>query len=584
MFLMSHFFNKQGSGFWMTKQVGSGFTACLQKGKMIVFGIGLIFLLVACQEKPANDPVTQSSAETETAESSLTPQPSVVILWNEVMLAAVRTNAPRPTVTARSLFMVHQAMYDAWALYDATATPTVLDARWRRPADEQTEANKEAAVSQAAYQMLLFLYPTYEINTQAFSHLLNTLGYEPTQPTDMTTPSGIGAAAAQAIITARANDGSNATNNFADITSDTYPELYKPVNSSDSAAPNGLYGPDFNPIRWQPLRVPTGKVLDAHGNPVVDPNQPDSYKEQTFLTPHWGAVTPFALTAGNQFRPSPPPTPGSQEPYTDGLGRTMTNDEAYHLQLDEVLHISANLTDEQKVIAEYWADGPRSETPPGHWNALTHGISYRDHHTLDEDVKLFFALNGALFDASIAAWDSKRAYDCIRPISAIQRAYLGQMITAWNGPDLGTGILFGEMWRPYQELTFVTPAFPEYVSGHSTFSAAAAAVLTRYTGSNGFYDGVTLLYNEDFNRDGLPDLLGEYIAPIGSSHFESTPSSIITLQWVTFQEAADEAGISRLYGGIHFQDGDLMGRAMGTQIGEQAFALAEGYWSGGEGN
>lgn len=554
---------------------------CIQ----MVLVVCAIFVLVGCQKEQTPNPVVNLTQPvgSETAESTLAGQPSVVILWNEVMLAAVRNGSPRPTVTARSLFMVHQAMYDAWALYDATATPTLLDAQWRRPVDEQTEMNRKAAVSQAAYQMLLFLYPTHEINTQAFSHLLHTLGYEPTQPSDMTTPAGIGAAAAQAVITARANDGSNAANNFADVTSDTYPELYQPVNSADPTAPNGLYGPDFNPIRWQPLRVPTGSVRDVNGNPIVDHTQPDSYKEQTFLTPHWGAVTPFALTAGNQFRPPPPPTPGSQQPYTDGLGRTMTHDEAYHLQLDEVLHLSANLTDEQKVVAEYWADGPRSETPPGHWNALAHGISYRDHYTLDEDVKMFFALNGALFDASIAAWDSKRAYDCIRPISAIQRAYLGQMVTAWNGPNMGTGIIFGEMWRPYQELTFVTPAFPEYVSGHSTFSAAAAAVLTRYTGSNRFYDGVTLLYNEDFNRDGLPDLLGEYIAPVGSNRFESSPVSIITLQWETFQEAADEAGVSRLYGGIHFQDGDLMGRAMGTQIGEQAFTLAERYW-GGEGS
>src|SRR5690606_760696 len=181
----------------------------------------------------------------------------------------------------------------------------------------------------------------------------------------------------------------------------------------------------------------------------------------------------------------------------------------------------------------------------------------------DDDVKLFFALNGALFDAGIAAWDSKRAYDCVRPVTAIRYKYRGQMIQAWAGPDQGVQWILGETWRPYQDPTFVTPAFPEFVSGHSSFSAAAATVLTSFTGSSRFYDGKTVLYNEDFNRDGLPDLLGQHIIPVGGNMFEHSPSTIVVLQWETFQEAADEAGMSRRYGGIHFQDGDLRGRELG---------------------
>lgn len=89
-------------------------------------------------------------------------------------------------------------------------------------------------------------------------------------------------------------------------------------------------------------------------------------------------MTPFALTSGGQFRPSAPPQAGSDVPYTDALGQTMTNDQAYRLQVDEILNYNGNLSDEQKVIAEYWADGPRSETPLGHWNPIAHGISYLD--------------------------------------------------------------------------------------------------------------------------------------------------------------------------------------------------------------
>lgn len=111
----------------------------------------------------------------------------------------------------------------------------------------------------------------------------------------------------------------------------------------------------------------------------------------------------------------------------------MTSDTAYRKQFVQVLSFSAHLTDFQKCIAEYWAGGPRSETPPGHWNALAHGISQRDQHTINDDVKLYFALNAALFDASIAAWDAKRAYDFVRPASAIRHLYTGQTVEAWAG-------------------------------------------------------------------------------------------------------------------------------------------------------
>ncbi len=550
----------------------------------------VLVMLAACQgggtavEQPALSPLLSvaemNAPPAPRADGLPAPPDNLVVLWNEVLLAAVRNGAPRPTVTARALYMVHAAMYDAWALYDDTAVPTVLDATLRRPAAEHTEAHKGAAVSQAAYHMLITLYPDHEKRTYAFSNLLNALGYSMVMETDATTPGGIGFMAAQAVLADRAEDGANVANNYADVVSAVYPELYTAVNSADPNAENAVGHARFNVNRWQPLRVPTGVQRNGAGWPVVDQTNPATYQDQVFLTPHWGAVRPFALSSGAQFRPQMPPQAGSNEPYTDALGQTMTHDQAYHQQVDEILHLSATLTDEQKVIAEYWADGPRSETPPGHWNALAHGISFRDGHGIDEDVKLYFVLNGALFDASIAAWDAKRVYDYIRPASAIQHKYAGQMVAAWGGPNQGTQVIAGETWRPYQSLTFVTPPFAEYVSGHSTFSAAAAEVLTRFTGGDRFYDGVTMVYDEDFNRDGIPDMLGQHIVPIGGNMFENSPAEVVTLQWPTFQDAADEAGMSRRFGGIHFQDADLFARRMGTPIGAQAYELAERYWTG----
>lgn len=507
------------------------------------------------------------------------PAVSVVVQWNDVMLAAIRHGKPRPTVITRSLFMVHSAMYDAWSLYDATALPTVLDPTLRRPESERTYANKAAAVSQAAYQMLMVLFPDYESQSQAFTTFLAHLGYQPASSGSALTPDGVGYLAAQAVLASRADDGSNAAHNYADVVSATYPELYAPINSADPGAPNSWGKPGFDLARWEPLRIPTGAVLSTNLRPITDPANTASYVDQSFLTPHWGAVRPFALTSGNQFRPSSPPHPGVSDPYTSALGQTMSHDEAFRQQTAEILTLSATLGDNEKAIAEYWMDGPGSETPPGHWNLLAHGISWRDHHTLDEDVKLYFVLNAALFDAGIAAWDAKREYDCVRPITAIHTLYAGQMVEAWGGPDQGTQVIRGETWMPYQPLTFVTPAFAEYVSGHSTFSAAAAAVLTLFTGSNQFYDGTTLL-NADSNHDGVPDLLGQHIVLAHSHLIEHSPTQPIVLQWATFQDAANEAGISRRYGGIHFQDGDLRGRMMGDQIGQNAFALAQQYWNG----
>lgn len=507
-------------------------------------------------------------------------EPSAVVTWNEAMLAAVRNGPARPTVIARSLYVVHSSMYDAWTAYDLLAVPTVAGTSLKQPVSAMTEENKRAAVSYAAYAALVDQFPQYEADTQAFSRLLNSLGYEVDNSTDTTTPAGVGNVAAQRVLDFRENDGSNETGNYAQITSDTFPALYAPVNSADPTAANAPGGPDYDPNRWQPLRVPTGTLVDMNGTAIFDNSDPASFVDQEFLTPHWGAIVPFAMDAGDQFQPPAPPQANSMESYTDALGNTMTNDEAFNMQIDQVVQFSADLTDQQKVIAEYWADGPRSETPPGHWNALSHGVSYRARNTLDDDVKLFFALNGALMDASISAWDAKRVYDYVRPASAIRNKFNGQEIQSWGGPDQGTQTIMGEDWLPYQDVTFVTPPFSEFVSGHSTFSAAAAAVLTRAQGSNTFYDGETILFNDDYNEDGLPDLIGQHVIGIGGNLFEGSPESVIILEWNTFQDAADEAGISRLYGGIHIQDGDLRGREMGENIGTLAYDTAEAYWNG----
>jgi hypothetical protein len=216
----------------------------------------------------------------------------------------------------------------------------------------------------------------------------------------------------------------------------------------------------------------------------------------------------------------------------------------------------------QKVRVEYWADGPASETPPGHWCLFAQAISRKDGHSLDQDAKLLFALANAELDASITAWNAKRRWDYVRPITAVRTRRAGQLVLAWGGPYQGTRLIRGENYLPYQPMTFLTPPFPEYVSGHSTFSAAGARVLRLFTGSDLFGARITIA--------------------AGSSRIEpgATPAVAMVLTWPTLTTALDEAGSSRRQGGIHFLDGDLGGRDLGDAVGANAWAKAQTYFNG----
>ena len=288
----------------------------------------------------------------------------------------------------------------------------------------------------------------------------------------------------------------------------------------------------------------TGYVPVNDPNNINDPNhwQPLLVNNvaQKFVTPQWGLIKPFALSSGSQLRP------GAPERYpSDG----------YQKQADELLAFSAGLTDTQKVIAEYWANPPA----PQLWAKLAEFVSQRDNHDLDDDVKMFFALTNAFADALIAVWDAKRTYDAERPITAIHYLYTGKQITAWRGPGLGTQVFDGSLWRPY---LLATPAFPEYVSAHSAVSAASALTLALFTESDRFGASFTQAAGASTIEPGL------------------TPATDVTLTWRTFSEAADQAGISRRYGGIHFQEGDLRARLLGGEVGALAWKKSQSYIKG----
>jgi hypothetical protein len=461
--------------------------------------------------------------------TSLAPRgvENAVLRWDDALCDAIRVALPGPTVVARAFAILHTATYDAWAPYDERALGTQLGATLRHPPADRTGANKDRAISYAAYRVLVDLFPAQKA---LFDERMAATGYDPRDDTvDPGSPAGVGNLVAAAILGARHRDGSN---QLGDLHTGAYSDYtgYAPVNTPDVIN---------DPSRWQPLRIPT-----ASGDSVV----------QKFTTPHWNRVTPFALTFASQFRPTITPA--------ELLGGPRDGTSRYERQVEQVVAYSAALDDRTKVIAEYWADGPQSELPPGHWCIFAGVVSRRDRHSVDDDARMFFAIGNAMLDASIAVWDSKRAFDSVRPVSAVRYLKAGTTIRAWGGPGKGTVLMRGEDWNPYQPVNVVTPPFPEYLSGHSAFSGAGAQVLRRFTGSDRF--GATWRQSR------------------GSSRVEPglVPAQDLTLSWDTFTDAMNEAGFSRRYGGIHFEDADLISRDVGRKVGDLVWEKASRYWNG----
>jgi Putative metal-binding motif/Secretion system C-terminal sorting domain len=280
--------------------------------------------------------------------------------------------------------------------------------------------------------------------------------------------------------------------------------------------------------------------------------------------------------------------------------------------------------DYARVLAEYWADGPTSETPPGHWfsilNYVSDNLAEKRFNgqgpilsNLEFDVKGYFMLGGAMHDAAITAWGIKGWYDFTRPVTSIRymarkgqssdpglpsyhpaglhlipgyielvqmgdplagvnNEHVGKIkLYTWKGPDYITNPdtdiahvdwILAENWWPYQRPTFVTPPFAGYISGHSTYSRAGAEIMTALTGDSYFPGG-----------------MGEFVAEANDFLvFEEGPSETITMQWATYQDASDACSLSRIWGGIHPPCDDIPGRLIGMKISEDAFALSKTYF------
>jgi hypothetical protein len=495
------------------------------------------------------------------------------------------------------------------------------------------------------------------------------LGYDPNNVARDTTPAGVGNSIYDAVSAWFINDGSRQTNGtpypIANPPTPVYPDYpvghprrYAFLNGQlNPAYPGTTDGAGNNTLTnvnvWQRLYVTNSIDQNGFAQPSL----------QGYAGNQWLWVRPFALTRTDENKPwidpGPPPFLGtathaefltnlvavirasSQLTTEDGVlvdispaslgNNTLGANDGGGYTTNPVtgLAYASNIVlrgDFTRALTEFWADGPSSETPPGHWNAIANHVSddmatnltpFRIGGTgsvvdrLEWDVKLYFTLNSALHDAACAAWSVKRYYNGWRPLSAIRHCGgLGQSsdpglpsyhtnglplvtnlielvtqatvdsgrhagltpgkiaVFSWPGqpefPDTETsGVrwVHADVWMTYQKKTFVTPAFPGYISGHSTFSRSAAEAMTAFTGTKWFPNG-----------------LGTYTLP--SLVNEMGPTQPVTLQWASYYDAADQVGLSRIWGGIHPPADDLPGRRVGSQVGTNVWALAQKFFDG----
>ncbi len=619
-------------------------------------------------------------------------------------MAAIRLNVPNPPAHARNLFHTAVAMYNAWAAYDTTAVGYIYNEKSAVIPASPTEVElaRREAITYAAYRVLrarlVLPYPTAPFpqgaaaTSASIDAKLTAMGYSVATAqavaTAGSTPAELGKRMGDAVLTWGSNDGFSLTAypraHALDNPNAAVPLSVLGENAEDPPRPNMPLGypipANTDPNFWQPLSLSV--IVDQNGFP-----QPGG--TQNYVGVQGLATTPFSLTRTDSSKPWLDPFGGPSR--LSMPGAPSTTDAEYKQQALAVIRASSLLNDPTevdispgaignnplgadtgtgypvnpvtgapypvnqlnrvpradyvRVLAEFWADGPNSETPPGHWHVLANEVSEMPLlvkkirgtgptlNDLEWDVKTYLALSGATHDAACAAWSLKRYYLGTRPITMIR--YMGSkgqssdpLGPAYNsqGLPLETGVVelvtaataasgqrhhqiwdvgynsyvpgslnigkvvikswpgedpanlpapsiathqslvrwqFAKDWLPFQRKTFNTPAFPGYVSGHSSFSRAAAEALTLLTGSPHFPGG-----------------FHHHTVAANSMQIDLGPSTAVDLQWCSYYDAADQAGQSRRWGGIHPSEDDFHGRQIGSMAGKSAFALAEKYWTG----
>ena len=479
--------------------------------KIILIGIG-ISVITSCVS-PENEQTKTTAAE-NTVEMPK-GENNVVYKWGKIALEGTAFDTerfkPRPTITSRYLGLIMTSMFDTWTRFDEKANPALVKCIERVPENMRTLKNKQEAISYAAFRTMNAYYYS---DTAVWKKRMKAMGYDPMNTSlDPTTAAGLGNLVAKTIIDQRSTDGSNQNGELTEGMAYKDYSGYAPVNTADENT-------DIN--RWQPKYFSDG----AGGSFAPG-----------CLTPYWQQVKPLLMDSASQFRPGPPPAYGTEQ---------------LKKEVIEVVDLQANMTNEQKALVEFMRDGPQSVQQGGHWLVFAQEVSIRDQHTLEADVKMYFLAESVAMDGFIANWDSKMFYDYARPYALVHEQFKGRTIAGWAGEVEGwKDEMPGEEWRPYSPAIFLCPPFPSYASGHSTISGGCGEVLRLFKGNDEFGASVRLV-------PGImtePDKLGD----------------TVTINFPTFTEAAEMAGMSRVLGGYHIQADNIAGLELGRAIARHNF-------------
>lgn len=667
-----------------------------------VLVLGLSLTLTGCIAARARD----DSSGSENARHS-DGQISVARVWNEVLLEGIRHDYARPTVHARNLWHSSAAMYDAWAAYDTIASTWLLgklhagyDCKFARPRLPQNiERAREEAISFAAYRIVRHRFrdsPGAEFVAQLADDTLTRLGYDPAETRvdyERGPPAALGNYIAACYIAYGLEDGSNEGHEYA-------PRVYKVANPPIEPELRG--NPNIVDLdRWQEITLTlsidqAGNVVDGTPSFVgpewggVDPFSLTSAerslcRREGFSLPvyydqgpppyHDGALAAeykwthslVAVWSGHLD-----PDKGHGAKLIDVSPASIGNIASYPATLEEHpgfydLLLGGGqdrgyrrnpvtgrpyepqivpLADYARALAEFWADGPRSETPPGHWFVIANTIAEHPLFVrrfegkgpmlspLEWDVKVYFALGGAMHDAAIAAWSAKGCYDYLRPVSAIRAMAERGQSSDPNDPDCAwdvDGIAYiddpddpagdgshrvidcvrpgdpvaddpntpGRDQRNVGKIKLFAWRGPAYISNPSFDFAGVGWILAEnwwpyqrptfvtppfsgYISGHSTYSRtaaelLTLFTGSPY----FPGGKSEFAAPENEFlEFEEGPSVDVTLEWAKYVDASDQCSLSRLWGGIHPPADDIPGRRIGMQLGPAAFRHARDYFTG----
>lgn len=602
---------------------------------------------------------------------------SVAREWSELLLDSIRRDYARPTVHARNLYHTSAAMWDAWAAYDAQADQVM---HFEKLTSDDIQADREEAISYAMYRLLRHRFQTSPAAIDMFPEydlMMAAHGYD-TSFTDVVgdSPAALGNRIAQSVIQFGLSDGSNEQLGYINL-------VYEPINPP--LLPDFPGNPDMvDPNRWQPLALQY--FVDQSGNPI-----PTGYPD--FLSPEWGEVTGFSLneldlTIHNRdgfdwkvwHDPGAPPyingTPEEDLRYKWGYEMVVTWSSHLDPASGTMVDISpatfgnaplptieeetdfydklnggdwgvgydvnpitglpyepqiVPLGDYARVLAEFWADGPDSETPPGHWFSVLHYTTDHPEYTgqfmgegpvldpLEYNVKSYLALGGGMHDSAIAAWSVKGYYDYLRPISAIRYMcdrgqssnpempsfnpeginLIPDFIEVVTAETTAPGERHAHLVGSEGKIAIKAWKGPEFIVNPDTDVAGVGWILAEnwwpyqrpsfvsppfggyVSGHSVFSRAAAEIMSQLTGSEYFPGGMGEFEAPMNQFLvFEEGPSMDITLQWAKYADASDQTSLSRIWGGIHPPADDLPGRFMAEKIAPEVFAEARRFFNG----